>query len=210
MNEFLNPKAMVTPGIAGTATMGITNTLAYAFGLPANPTALAVSFLFSGLALAGHPLSAVQRLLLLVLNGLVIFSVSVGANVAGRGVTGAATTPNQESTTLTVPAGEVPSEASDSLFGAWLGLSVDSTTIRSLRAEVVDEGWRGLEVSQNDRTVFLRAQPAETAIFLDGTPHVGTPTVVGNARTFTMAAEPQKQFFGDWFVKQKRIRSEPR
>ena len=43
-NEFLNPKSMVTPGIAGAMTMMITNTLHQQFGAPVNWTGLTISF----------------------------------------------------------------------------------------------------------------------------------------------------------------------
>lgn len=81
--EFLNPKSMVTPGVAGGLTMLITNALAKQFDLPGNWTGLSVSFLF-GLLVFGAALSLAQRLMFYVINSLIIFSVAVGANSAGQ------------------------------------------------------------------------------------------------------------------------------
>jgi len=44
--EFLNPKSMLTPGLAGSTTMFITNVLAAQFSLPPNFTGLFISFAF--------------------------------------------------------------------------------------------------------------------------------------------------------------------
>jgi hypothetical protein len=82
-SEFLNPKSMVTPGVAGGLTMLITNALAKQFDLPGNWTSLMVSFLF-GLLVFGAALSIAQRLVFYVINSLIIFSVAVGANSAGQ------------------------------------------------------------------------------------------------------------------------------
>lgn len=84
LNDFLNPRSMLTPGIAGSVTMAITNTLAAQFALPPNYTGLVISFL---LALVVY-FSAKQhrwyeRLLHLVLNSLIIFSVALGTNQVG-------------------------------------------------------------------------------------------------------------------------------
>jgi hypothetical protein len=84
MNEFLNAKSMVTPGIAGGLTMLIAATLSSQFGLSAKWTGLTISFLIGLLtALADKELSIVQRATLCVLNSLIIFSIAVGANTVG-------------------------------------------------------------------------------------------------------------------------------
>jgi hypothetical protein len=88
MNEFLNAKSMVTPGVAGGLTMLIAATLSSQFGLPAKWTGLTVSFLIGFLtALADKELSIVQRGTLCVLNSLIIFSIAVGANTVGTAAT---------------------------------------------------------------------------------------------------------------------------
>lgn len=88
IREFLNPRSMVTPGIAGGVAMLIANTLWLQFEVPPRWTALVVSFLCGLLALAGAGLPAWQRLVYYVLNSLIIFSVGVGTNSIGTGAVG--------------------------------------------------------------------------------------------------------------------------
>src|SRR5205807_6952976 len=88
VEEFLQPKAMLTPGIAGGVTMLIANALWVAFSLPPRWTSLVLSFLLGLLvfvAKGGVPLW--QRALYYLLNSLIIFSVSIGTNSVGVGLT---------------------------------------------------------------------------------------------------------------------------
>jgi len=83
-DEFLNPKSMLTPGVAGGLTMLMTNSLTSQFGLLPNYTGLALSFLFGLLVfqttvqLPWPKLAAYY-----VVNSLIIFSVAIGTNHAG-------------------------------------------------------------------------------------------------------------------------------
>lgn len=86
MKEFLNPKAMLTPGVAGAVTMLIGNSVWVAFGVPPPWTALLVSFLFGLLVLAGTGIPGWQRAIYYVLNSLIIFSMAVGSNTVSVGV----------------------------------------------------------------------------------------------------------------------------
>jgi hypothetical protein len=83
-NEFLNPKSMITPGIAGGLTMLITNALGSQFDLPGSWTSLTLSFLFGLLVFGATAIPLIQRLVFYVINSLIIFSVAVGANSAGH------------------------------------------------------------------------------------------------------------------------------
>jgi len=67
VKEFLNPKSMLTPGIAGGVTMMISNTLWFQFELPQKWTALTISFLL-GLMVVVAKAPAWQRLVFWVLN----------------------------------------------------------------------------------------------------------------------------------------------
>lgn len=83
MNEFLNSKSMITPGVAGALVMLITGTLASQFGLPAKWTAMTVSVLLALAIFFGDQAGKVaHRLVALVLNAVIIFSVSVGTNTS--------------------------------------------------------------------------------------------------------------------------------
>jgi hypothetical protein len=85
IQEFLTPEAMLTPGVAGSLTMMITNALATNFTMPRAWVGLCLSFLF-GLLVLVSARHIVTKCVFYVLNSLVIFCVAVGAN--GIGVAG--------------------------------------------------------------------------------------------------------------------------
>ena len=114
VEEFLQPKAMLTPGIAGGVTMLIANALWVAFSLPPRWTALLLSFLLGLLVFVATPRAPVwQRAVYYLLNSLIIFSVSIGANYVGVG----ATRPPTQQTNLGEPPGPAGTRA---FFGDWL------------------------------------------------------------------------------------------
>lgn len=88
IDRFLSPESMLTPGLAGGMTMGITNALAFQFGLDAPQPALialVLSFLF-GLCVFVSAKSGIRRgvkALFWVINSLVIFTVAAGSNSIG-------------------------------------------------------------------------------------------------------------------------------
>ena len=81
--DFLNPKSMITPGVAGAITMLITNTLHAQFQLPANWTGLAISFLFGLIVFSATDVAILERAAFWIINSLIIFSVALGSNAAG-------------------------------------------------------------------------------------------------------------------------------
>jgi len=89
VEEFLQPKAMLTPGIAGGVTMLIANALWVAFALPPRWTSLVLSFVLGLLVFVakGGAVPLWQRAVYYLLNSLIIFSVSIGTNYVGVGVT---------------------------------------------------------------------------------------------------------------------------
>ncbi len=78
---------MVTPGIAGGITMLIANALWVAFSLPPRWTSLVLSFLLGLLAVVATKIPLWQRAVYYLLNSLIIFSVSIGTNYVGVGLT---------------------------------------------------------------------------------------------------------------------------
>lgn len=110
VEEFLQPKAMLTPGIAGGVTMLIANALWVAFSLPPRWTSLALSFLLGLLAFAATKVPLWQRAVYYVLNSLIIFSVSIGTNYVGVGLTH----PPAQQSNAVEPA------SARSFFGDWL------------------------------------------------------------------------------------------
>lgn len=84
--EFINPKSMLTPGLAGGITMMIANTLWVQFALPQKWTALLVSFLFGAIVFSVKTMPIWQRPIFYLLNSLIIFSMGVGVNTVGNTV----------------------------------------------------------------------------------------------------------------------------
>jgi hypothetical protein len=114
VEEFLQPKAMLTPGIAGGVTMLIANALWVAFSLPPRWTSLVLSFLLGLLVfVAKGGVPPWQRAVYYLLNSLIIFSVSIGTNYVGVGVTRPAT----HQTNVGEPSGPAASRV---FFGDWL------------------------------------------------------------------------------------------
>ncbi len=116
VEEFLQPKSMLTPGIAGGVTMLIANTLWVAFSLPPRWTSLVLSFVLGFLVFVSTGAPLLQRVLYYVLNSLIIFSVSIGTNYAGGSVAGPPSLPAQDTTAVGHPA---PGEGSRTFFGSW-------------------------------------------------------------------------------------------
>ena len=86
MDDFVNSKAMIAPGVAGSATTMITGTLVTTFGFPGAVTALDVSFVFGLMVLADKTLTISYKLLFYVINSMIIFSVAVGLNQSGMAI----------------------------------------------------------------------------------------------------------------------------
>jgi hypothetical protein len=83
MNDFLNSKSMITPGVAGGLVTLIAATASSQFGMPAKWVALIASALialFIFISDKAGPVAA--RMIVFVLNACIIFSVSVGTNTA--------------------------------------------------------------------------------------------------------------------------------
>lgn len=93
MNDFLNPKSMLTPGVAGSLMMFLVNGIACQFPeLPIRYLALFISFLIGSIVwfseLEGRA-PMVQKGIYWVLNSLVIFVVGFGtANLAAEATAG--------------------------------------------------------------------------------------------------------------------------
>jgi len=87
MNDFLNPKSMLTPGVAGSLMMFLVNGIGFQFPeLPMRYTALVLSFLIGSVVwfseIKGRA-PMVQKGVYWILNSLVIFVVGFGtANLA--------------------------------------------------------------------------------------------------------------------------------
>lgn len=85
VDEFLNPKSMLAPGIAGATTMAITNAVATNFDLSRPWLGLVVSGLFAAAAVAYAQLRWPEKAFFGLINTLIIFSVALGTNNLGVG-----------------------------------------------------------------------------------------------------------------------------
>jgi hypothetical protein len=88
MNDFLNGKSMITPGVAGALVLVISNTAFTQFGIPSKWSSLILSFLLGTLVFAGTVGALWQKGVLYLLNSAIIFSVAVGTNQVGTGLSG--------------------------------------------------------------------------------------------------------------------------
>jgi|GEM_PF-1672282 len=86
MGDFESSKAVITPGVAGSATTMITGTLVSTFALPGAETALVISLLFGFIGLADQPVSIYYKVVLYLISSMTIFSVAVGLNQSGMAI----------------------------------------------------------------------------------------------------------------------------
>jgi hypothetical protein len=113
MNEFLNPKSMLTPGAAGSLMMLLANTLCAVFPeLAFRYVAISLSFVIGLAILVSANMKLAERATYWVINSLVIFAVGVGtSNIAANAAAGPGGAPKAElrqslatAATLLVPA----------------------------------------------------------------------------------------------------------
>ncbi|WP_028373658.1 hypothetical protein [Legionella lansingensis] len=82
--DFLNPRSMLTPGVAGSVVMVIANTMWVEFMIPQKWTALVLSFIIIIPILMQFAASFIENIIYFMFNGLIIFALAVNTNFAGR------------------------------------------------------------------------------------------------------------------------------
>lgn len=83
MQDFLNPRSMVTPGAAGGIVMLVANTFWVTFGIAQEWTAFAISAVISVLIVAKYAAPLWERGCYFLLNALIIFCMATGAATVG-------------------------------------------------------------------------------------------------------------------------------
>lgn len=83
VNEFFNPRSMMTPGVVGGLIMLISNTLWVQFSLPKSWTSLFLSSLFVILIIKKFNVLLYEKLIYFIFNSLIIFSLAINTNFAG-------------------------------------------------------------------------------------------------------------------------------
>jgi len=86
VNEFLNPKSMVTPGMAGALVMFLSNAVCFQFPeIAPRWAALLLSFALGGFVITAAKLRYLQAAGFWLINSLIIFAVAAGsAGVAAK------------------------------------------------------------------------------------------------------------------------------
>jgi len=89
MTDFLNPKSMVTPGMAGALVMFLSNAICFQFPeMAPRWTALLLSFALGGIVIAAAKLQRLPAAGFWLINSLIIFAVAAGsAGVAAKTTT---------------------------------------------------------------------------------------------------------------------------
>jgi hypothetical protein len=139
LQDFANPRSMITPGIAGAITMFITNALAAQFDLPHQWVGLGISFLMGLIVFASQVGSGVERGSLYVVNSLIIFSTAFGTNGVAVHATQTSATPVAIETSATAP--ETPA----------------ATSQLTLRQNALDAAQHDLTVARERQAEILRA-----------------------------------------------------
>jgi hypothetical protein len=93
MHDFLNPKSMVTPGMAGALVMFLSNAVCFQFPeIAPRWAALLLSFVLGGFVIAAAKLRYIQAAGFWLINSLIIFAVAAGsAGVAARSTSAVST-----------------------------------------------------------------------------------------------------------------------
>jgi len=84
IDDFLNPKSMLTPAVAGSIIMLISNTLWLQFSISPKWSALVLSFVFVVPILIKYSATFLEKCVYFTFNGLIIFSLAVNTNFAGK------------------------------------------------------------------------------------------------------------------------------
>lgn len=93
MNDFLNPKSMVTPGMAGALVMFLSNAVCFQFPeIAPRWAALLLSFALGGFVIAAAKLRYLQAAGYWLINSLIIFAVAAGSAGVAAKTTGAVST----------------------------------------------------------------------------------------------------------------------
>ena len=80
LTEFLDPRSKLTPGIATTFTVVISNSFSFFFEWDRLLTAIVISCVINLLVVQGQNIPLWKRIIYYILNTLYIFSMSLGAN----------------------------------------------------------------------------------------------------------------------------------
>ena len=83
ITDLIDPQSSITPGIAGSIIMGITNALNCSFNIPQKWCALALSLVFGLLMVGKSSIPKWQKPIYILINAMIIFVAALGINTVG-------------------------------------------------------------------------------------------------------------------------------
>jgi hypothetical protein len=187
MSDFLNPKSMVTPGMAGALVMFLSNAICFQFPeIAPRWAALLLSFVLGGVVIAAAQLRRLPAAGFWFINSLIIFAVAAGS--AGVAAKTAAQTPGNATSSLV--SALVPSAIAQpasttgnttALTKAQLQAQLDQANARIAAQQQLLE-----EAQQQAATAAAQAQEAKAQ-------HAQVPQNAPKA-----AAKIENRFFKEW------------
>ena len=188
MDEFLNPASMLTPGLAGSVTMLITNALSLHFQVEPSWTGLLVSFLCGTLVFVSS-VHLAKKLVYYVLNSLIIFSVAAGTSGFAATATRSADWNIGASPALAaspMPSNPASAAAQAARSSRVVQLAEDGASTKDLEAKIKD---LKLELDAAQREAELAREQALRA----------TAEVEALKEAEAKAVKNRTKFFKPWF-----------
>lgn len=184
--DFLNPRSMLTPGIAGSVVMVIANTLWVEFMLPQKWTALILSFLLIIPILLSFSASKLENVIYFIFNGLIIFSLAANTNFAGAKLQelGAPDKKHVASQLLSTPNKTLPDSA--------ISFSDNETQVKKIN---------GMQLASNDKQEVLtisKNQPTHENPTVNSK-EKGKENTGKNTQKQEKNGRENREFFGKWF-----------
>jgi len=173
MNDFVNPKSMMTPGAAGALVMFLSNAVSFQFPeVTPRWLALALSFVLGAIVVGAAKPKVLAASGLWLVNSLVIFAVAVGsageaAKMAGPAASGVAAAVNRiipSAHAQSAPASAPGNAATIAQLRAQLALA--SAKLAAQQAQLA-AAHQALAARSPDKSVGTTPQPAQKHLGAD-------------------------------------------
>jgi hypothetical protein len=185
MNEFLNPKSMVTPGVAGAMVMLIANAIVSQFPeAPFRWVITTLSFLVGTVVFYAVAMPIVQRFAFWAVNSLIIFSVGIGTSTVAANVQHGAA----------IAASSTVGVVLDMLLPSAHAQSATQTSSAASAAQRPSSGADVTSLSCEEQNAKLRAELNESQRRIA----VLTKPSSSVSRSRAMEAQEKSGFFNKW------------
>lgn len=154
MHEFLNPKSMFTPGVAGALMMLLANAVCTSFPeIPFRYLALIFSFLIGAVVFTAANMKILERGIYWVINSLIIFSMGIGAtniaaNVAKEPTNGLHNTQQIQTANLSAKSAHLP----ENVTAAKSSELAQEKSAGQENANVTNQEWNNIEKREKVNT----------------------------------------------------------